>query len=66
MLPSGGADVSSSRNASYVAKNRTNIIKDSVVSGLHGISDNAPEAFNASLNFDFKAEQRHLELASLW
>lgn len=67
MLPSGGADVSSSRtHTSYVAKNRTNVIKDSVVSGLHGISANPPEAFNTSLKFDFKAEQRHLELASLW
>ena len=60
MLPSGGADVSSSRGRSaYMAKNQTNAIKDSVVSGLHGVSGNVPDVFNASLNFDFKAEQRH-------
>ena len=48
--------------SAYMAKNQTNAIKDSVASGLHGVSGNMPDVFNASLNFDFKAEQRH----SLW
>ena len=61
MLPTGGADVSLSRGLSaYMAKNQTNAIKDSVGSGLHGVSGYMPDVLNDSLNFDFKAEQRHL------